>query len=1336
MSTITDVFTHRRVQVQLNSVNADDLLNRLMGRGIAREMPNRSGIKRSVRVNKIEVAIAEKPGERSLRARWREHADGMDFRYLLVIDDPDYPDSVRTLGPRTFNEPVRSVDCAKLSTAIEDTAEMHSLDAVKHLAREVVRLAGRGKVVHGLLTHHTLEARFQNNPERWQVAHETTRDLAIIGHWQTLLDGMGYRIDMLPQRGHLLRFNDQPVAMVHPWATPEYFVRVDDMGRPAEGLLALDCRRHGVRYGIMVSRDRYRLFDCDPSATTGEWLDLDADLLGEENRPYLALLSPLYLAEGRLAELQAEAQAFGAELRKRLDHTIRQEALPALAEGLDYWTHQSGLDTSDDGHRLELERASLTLLFRLLFVLYAESSHFLPVDNETYQRHSLTELVAEAHKTKSRLSLDSTALWKSFTILVGALRAGNPAWGVPAYNGALFAAADFEGAEVLERLELADPYFARVLLAVGRDTTTGHGVDYSSLEVGHLGHIYEALLSLRLSVADTPLRYNAKRDRYLPDQGQLATAVGTIEQTANEDHLRVSEGALLWLTNEGGRKAGGVYYTPASLVEHLVRNTVRPAFKNHLEQVRRQINTDPEQAARDLFDFAVLDPACGSAHFLVQVTEELADQTVTFLAKHPLPLVRKALDRLRDSTLMGSAVTDAALLRRLVLKHCVFGVDRSPMGAEIATLSLWLASFVPGLSLAYLDRNVVVGNSLIGVASAETVIPEGTFQADALQTALAGAAEAAARLADIDDLNPTEVNASRTADLEAQQATEGLKRLFDLWTAEGFGLKGARDHAETHGPEVIDGTNGHSGRTLVETATELGRTHRFLHWPLQFPGVFERDRPGFDVVGGNPPWEEVVVEELSHYGLYFPGLHGFSAAERGTAMAELKRERPELVARLGSEQERASAERTALASGEYESTKGDPDLYKYFCQRYRSLVRTEGLIGVVLPRATFVNQGSEGFREWLFKSISARRIDFLINRRLWMFDTHPQYGVALVVGEQRAPGNNHKVALAATADSVESWADQSSSPGIRFAPTQFGAGWMTPRLRSQDEADLLAKLRVGSAFPLGSAVAKESAGRWQCFPVAELHETNDKDLWSDASGGWPLWKGESFDRYNPHGTGARKCPPSNAVWKKVRKPRPGSKSILAESILVKHRRQAVVAELNRARVAFRDVSRSDDSRTVRACLVPPTVFLTNKAPYLTFIGGDAQTQATCLGIMNSLPFDWQARRFVEVNLNFFILEALIVPYLDDERFAEIAQSAARLSAVDGRYAEFAAETGVDYGPLSEQERQQLLVEIDARVAQAWKLNDGDLQTMFDDFTTDTVPPAYREAMTRRLRELT
>ena len=739
--------------------------------------------------------------------------------------------------------------------------------------------------------------------------------------------------------------------------------------------------------------------------------------------------------------------------------------------------------------------------------------------------------------------------------------------------------------------------------------------------------------------------------------------------------------------------------------------------------------TDPKRAADELLGFTVLDPACGSAHFLVQVTEALADRTVAFLADRPLPVIRDKLQRLRATAQHGTAVTDVALLRRLMLKHCVFGVDVSPMGAEIAALSLWLTSFVPGLSLAYLDRNVVVGNSLLGVADTDAVVREGTMQAEALKDALSDASEAVARLADIDDLNPAHVQASKEADVEAREATEGLHRLFDLWTAEGFELAGARDHAETHGPAVINGENGQNGTKLVAQADALSREHGFLHWPLMFPRVFCRPDPGFDVVVGNPPWEEVVVEELSHYGLHQPGLQGLPEEERGTALEELRTTRPELVEQVTNAQERAARERTALAAGEYESTSGDPDLYKYFCRRYRTLVRPGGAVGVILPGSAFTNKGSEGFREWLYTHMTARRIDFLKNHRLWMFETHPQYGVALVVAERQMPESNHRVSIAGVADSPVAWQEQSDSPGLSMAPATFAAGWLTPRLRSQAEADLLVKLRAGSPFPLGSS------GRWQCFPVRELDETNDRKLWAKATEGWQLWKGESFDQYGPHGAGARICPTTDDVWKKVRKTRPGAGSVLAESTSLKDRKQAVLDELARARVAFRDVSRSDDSRTVLACLVPPEVFLTNKAPYLAFTQGDEQAQAACLGVMNSLPFDWLARRFVEINVNFFILESLNVPDLSDDDYTAIAAAAARLSAVDDRYEAFAQATGVENGPLDGDERQGLRVDIDARVARAWRLTADDLATMFDDFTLDAVPEQYRAAAIERLAEL-
>ena len=1303
----------KAVRVGFRPVNADELLNRLLSREVAREVQPGSGASRAVRFKHIEVATATDTQERSMRARWRERVGNSDVSYLLIADDSDEDGSVLALGPSRATEPIRSLDCSGLAAVIEEAAPMDGLHAVRHVAGEIVRLAGRGMVVHGLLTRHTLESRLLGDPGYQVFAGETLEGLLVESDWRTVLDGLGYGIARLEPRGYLARYEGRPVVVVHPKADPHDFVRLDEAGRPAEGVLAADCRARGARYGLLICHNRYRLFDCGPSASTAEWLDLDAGLLGEARRPYMALLAPSYLAEGRLAELQADAKAFGARLRRRLDHTIRQEALPALAAGLERWARRHGVDIDEESERLELQRAALTLLFRLLFVLYAEGSRFLPTDNATYRRRSLSALVAEARMTSKRLSGASTSLWSTFATLVGALRTGNPAWGVPAYNGSLFADSGFEGAELLERIQLDDPNFAKVLIAVGLDAETSTGVDYSSLEIGHLGHIYETLLSLQLVVADRELRYDAASDRYVADTGSPD----------------VGRGSLLWQTHAGGRKAGGVYYTPVSLVRHLVRQAVMPAFDRHLDEVRHIAATDPGRAAVRLLDFAVLDPACGSAHFLVQVTEQLAERTVAFLARTPLPAIKADLDRLRAQADPGAEATDVSLLRRLVLKHCVYGVDVSPMGAEVATVSLWLASFVPGLSLAYLGRNVVVGNALIGVASAGTVVREGTFQAQSLRSSLEEASRAAARVADIDDLTPGEVEASRAADEEARAATEGLRRLFDLWTAEGFGLAGARVHAEEHGSAVIEGDNGENGQSLIAGASTLAVEHRFLHWPLEFPRVFSGDRQGFDAVVGNPPWEEVTVEELSFYGLHKPGLHGMTAKEQKVAIAELVEEHPGLPHRLLSERCRAEVERSALATGEYHSTKGDPDLYKYFCQRYRTLVRPGGRIGVVLPRAAFVTKGSEGFREWLYTEMTARRVDTLLNRGCWMFDSEPRYGVALVAAERTRPNSDHRVELLGTARSEDEWEAQASAPGVPVAVSSLAEGWLTPRLRSQQEADLLAKMRAGPRFPLGPS------GRWKCFPVAELHETNDKSLWQNKLRGRPLWKGESFDQYDPHGAASRPCPANAKLWKKVLKPRPGQDSVVAKSTKRSERRPAVAVELDRARVAFRDVARSDDSRTVRACLVPPKLFLTNTAPYLAFLNGDETAQAACLGVMNSLPFDWQARRYAEIHMNFFILEALKLPDVDDEDYTEIAAAAARLSAVDKRFAPFAAAVGVEHGRLSTVQRQDLRVEIDARVARAWKLTEADLETMFMDFTHDAVPAGYRAQVVNRFRQL-
>lgn len=1300
-------------------MNATELLDELYARGLTRVAQSRPGTIRAAVIGGTEVAIAESAQERHLRAKWRERVGTTGTPYLLIADQEGLDGAVVALGPNSADGPIRLLSASDLSDVLERAAGMSALDAVRFVTGEIDRLDRTGIAgvrLKGLLTVHTLDVRLRGDSARWSDASDLVKAVPEAGEWRSVLAALGYELERRPHRGWLARYDGRPIAVVHPKADAAEFARLGPDGRPAEGVLVTDCHADGAPYGMMVHESRFRLFDAESDTSTAAWVDIDAALLAPEDRPFLTLLGPEYLADGKLQALQEEARTFGSELRERLDETIRQSALPAMARGLGKWVTSQGIDPGEDDTREELEKASLTLLFRLLFILYAESAGFLPMSNRTYRNVSLSALVDEAAATRDRLSADSTALWSRFETLVGAMRRSNPAWEVPAYNGALFAEDGFEGAELLDRLEILDPDFADVLIAVGRDRETNRGVDYSTLEIGHLGHIYEALLSLRLSIAEQPLRYDPASDRYVPAP----------------DAPELEEGDLLWQTHEGGRKAGGVYYTRSELVRHIVERAVMPAFERHLSQVQALAETDPRAATRMLFEFSVLDPACGSAHFLVQVMERLAERIVLFLADTPLPPVADAIDQLRAGATPGIALDDVSLLRRLILKQCIFGVDLSPMGAEVATISLWLASFVPGLSLAYLGRNIVVGNSLFGVADPETVGRRddeisASFIHDNLQEALAQAAEAVVRLSAIQDRNPGEYEKSEQADAEARRATEGVRRVFNLWTAEAFGLSGARHLVEIQGVEILGGLDAE----LAEQAAVLADKHRFLHWPLEFPHVFSRERPGFDVVVGNPPWEEVKPERLGFATLFRPGIRSLPEAGRDKAIDELFRVRPELEARLEEAQARASLELRALMAGGFEGSAGDPDLYKFFCQRYRTLVRPAGALGVVLPRTAFVNDGSEAFRRWLFEGGLTRRIDFLLNTGRWAFDSEPRYTIALVVGERIEPPDDHHVELAGTATSLEEWERQSVVPGVLVPQDAFGFGWVTPLLRSQQEADLLAKVRIGSRFPFGSS------GRWSCFPVAELHETNDKKLWRGATEGLPLWKGESFNQYDPHGAEERICPPSPAVMKKVNGPnlRPGAKSVLAESVPVSVRREAVNREVEHARVAFRGITNRTNSRTIIACLLPPQTLLVNSAPYLAFHKGDERARAACLGLMNSLPFDWQARRFIEANVNFFLLELLIVPDLGEDAYEEIATAAARLSAVDDRFSEFARAAGVAVGPTTDEERRVLRVDIDARVARAWDLTPQDVELMLSDFTTDTIPMDYRRALLDRLEEL-
>ena len=1295
-------------------MNAADLLSALGGR----EPASGDTIVTVATGGPIEVGLARAGADQALRNAWRERSGGRATPVLVIHDSPAGGGMVRVLGPSDDRSPVREVSADQLFDLLQGVGSSSRLSATREVSEGIQRLDGSGVpglLVKDLLTRHLLRVRLRDSDD-WPTLQRLSDAVPAGAEWREVLAALGYGLERRKHRGWLARADGRPTLVIHPAADSAAFTRLDADGRPPEGTLALDCHADGVGYGVLTSGSRLRLFrsGVEPSTTaaTTSYLELDWAALRDADRPLIALLSPQSLApDGIFGRLIKEARLFGARLRERLDEDIRTQVLPELSRGLGAWVSSQGRDLSVPMVRREVQQACLTWVFRALFVLYAESAGYLPVDHVGYRANALTTLADEAADRLEDLDAHASSLWDRFTVLVRSLRTGDSASDVPAYNGDLFSAAALPGASLLESAVVPNAVFGRVLAALGRDPETGGGVDYSSLEIAHLGHIYEGLLSLQLTLADADLGLQAR--------GSGARKELIFAPTTKSEDVEVLAGELFWQTHTGARKAAGVYYTPTQLVEHLIARAVLPSLEDHLEKVRELAQTDPTAAAAMLFRFRVLDPACGSAHFLTAALHRTAERIDRFLAEVPLPAVRDELEALRAAAGIGqgSRIEHADLLHRLVLKRCMYGVDLSPMGAEVARLSLWLAAFVPGLSLAYLGHNIQAGDSLIGVGEPRVVANTGGFFDHLVAQEVAAGATAAAELVRLTDKTPSEVDASRAADVALYQATDGVRRLYDAWTAGPLGVPAARALAEGNPVALIDGD-----ASVPEAAETVVGQMRVLHWPLAFPEVFANEHPGFDVVIGNPPWEEVTVEELAFYARYSPRLRGLSATERDSALAVLKATRPELGEELHLEQERiAVLKRWLSRQGGYTNTSGDPDLYKFFCQRYRTLLADGGRLGVVLPRSVFLAAGSRGFRDWLFGSNTVERLDFLLNRRLWMFETHGQYTVALLAAVAGKPGPDHRVEVAGVADSASEFESQSRSPGVRLSRAAMGSNDEVPLLPSQAAEAVLATMRKAGDFAHGG-------GRWRCFPLREFHETDDKKLWEGQHAGWQLWKGESFDQHMPSGKEARWVPSTEVAMKKARKTRPGGESVLAPEVPQAKRRATVAAEVGNVRLAFRDVTRATDSRTVRASLIPPNTFLTNKAPYLAFVDGNHRQRAACCALMNSLPFDWQARRFVEINLSYFILELLAVPELSDAVYEELVSLGARLSCPDERFAEVAEECGTTIGPLSDDERFALRTRVDALVSYAYGLTPSDVEVLLADFTTGAVPPVHRDAL--------
>lgn len=1133
-----------------------------------------------------------------------------------------------------------------------------------------------------------------------------------------LLVALGWATEEIGSTGTLLKNGENHAAVAILLQKNETFERsssrFNSASPVAHGLT--EAKKRGLKWIIVASDSVLRLYSTDPGIGVGRkgetetFTQIDLALLSKDEGAFLPLLfAPEALAVGgSVGALLVSSTEHASSLGDRLRQRVYEHVVPALAQAVARRLNaQTAAELEDAYHH------SMIILFRLLFIAYAEDGDLLPYRTDSrYKAKSLKQLAQDlsVRMSEGRLTFDelATDLWDDQVSVWSAINTGNDDLGVPAYNGGLFrddTTARASGS-CLSDLRLSNQEFGPSLAALLVDSDELGPVDFRDLSVREFGTIYEGLLESSLSLAGTDLVLD-KKGTYVP---------------ATEGHVPVVEAGQAYLHNaSGARKATGSYFTKPFAVEHLLRTALEPTLREHHDRVRELLKADDEAGAAALFfDFRVADIAMGSGHFLVAAVDHMESIMSAFLVEHPITMVDQELDKLGQAAKerLGAQIgiheiERASLLRRQIAKRCIYGVDINEIAVELTRVALWIHTFVPGLPMSSLDHSLVFGNSLTGISTLEEALnilePQrspGQFSlfADRLTDSLEDSRSSLARLGLISEANIGEANDAHQLYAEALEESKPARYLMNASVAVRLGWLGNDSDPDGLVKRVLEPT----------IASRIESLHP-VHFPVAFPEVFMRDSRGFDVILGNPPWEKVKVEEHAWWGLRFPGLRAMPQKEKNAFLDELRITRPELLNEYNNEVASVASLREVLKAGPYPLGSGDTDLYKMFCWRGWDLLRQDGRAGIVFPRGAMSGSGSASWRENVLREGAFDEVSFLSNNREWVFDdVDGRYTVALTTLRR---GGKNIVRYNGPFYSMEEF--EAGRSAVSEVPAEDFMGWTNaaafPLLPSSGSAKIFEKLRAHPRF--------DAIPGFSFVPVRELDASGDKGLMdfdlNTGDGKIPVLTGASFNLWNPDFGKPYAYADVNELEihlqnKRQRQTRTKSSAFFGMDVS-----SLDSLPLNRARIAFRDIARSNDTRTMLAALIPPRTTVTHKAPYLFRRNGEISEEAFLLGVLSSIPFDWYTRRFVELTMSFELLTAMPIPFNSTKNEALRKRTitiSGRLAAVDSRFAGWADSVGVSVGSVtSESEKNDLIAELDALVSLLYGLNRDDVIHIFETF---------------------
>jgi hypothetical protein len=975
--------------------------------------------------------------------------------------------------------------------------------------------------------------------------------------------------------------------------------------------------------------------------------DLEAMFTGEVYSDFVLLW--LVCHQSRVEASKAEDCWLELWTRAAVDSGTR--ALEALRHGVEaaieqlgagFLAHAANQDLHDQLRSGQVEpldyyRALLRLVYRLLFLFVAEDRNaLLDPNGDAIAKRRYVDYYSTAHlrdlASKRRGSRHHDR-YEQLKLVMNALNEhGSQPLALPALGSYLWEPAAI-GLLADAQLANEDLFHAVRSLATVEQDNVRRSVDFRNLGAEELGSVYESLLELHPTV---------NRD----------TREFTLEAVTGSE-----------------RKTTGSYYTPTSLISSLLDTALDPV----LDEAARSEN--PETA---ILSLAVVDPACGSGHFLIAAANRIAKRLAAVRSDAPEPSPIETRAALRD-----------------VIGHCIHGVDMNPMAVELCKVSLWMEALEPGRPLSFLDHRIVLGNSLLG-ATPELIaagIPPDAFKpilgderkyASALRKrndaeragqltldlggervdsdiqALAGRA-VALDMVDDHSLAGVREQQKRFQQLLYSVELQRARLAADTWCAAFVAPKreGWQPITQDTLDRVISRDVAELSPDEMSVITEMKVAYSFLHWHVAFPAVWEKG--GFDVVLGNPPWERVKLQEQEF----------FAARSADIATAPNKAARERLIANLATEdadllkafeaakREAEGASHLIRNSGRYPLCgRGDVNTYSIFAELMHDVLSDKGRVGVVVPTGI----ATDSTTQYFFRSLSdSRSLGSLFDFQ--NVDIFPGVGHGVMHFCLLTMNGAARPALEPLFSFGLKKVEELDDPTRRFTLTAEDIALLNPNtrtcpvFRTRRDAEITKAIYRG--VPVLVREGDPNGNAWDVKFSRMFDMSNDSGLFRtrdelEAEGAtpdgstfvrgderWlPLYEAKMLHHYDHRwatyeGVDTRGLTP-------VEK---------ADPRLLAYPRYWVRTEEVDAQlphwgqnwlVGFRDIARNTDERTVIAGFFPRTA-AGNKLPEL-MLGVDARRAAAAVASLCSFVHDYAARQKVGgTTLNFFLVNQFPMP---------------------------------------------------------------------------------------------